>query len=439
VGIDLEDGGFIQFGYHLPSIGYYCMGGGIINGRSTCWESPTNIRDADARWFWEYFPVATGGDYYYQVGLEVFNGTWHTYSILPFHNQTTGWEFLLDGKYASSLEAPISVAKTPIYVSAEHVTTEFPARLGPVEFKDLRYLTPNGWKSVEALYASIGCGVNTPCNFPNPYGVMALGPNHIVAGSEINQSATNGKLLWASTFSSSTRVLTTTASLILSTGSTITATSSLASSLVIIAIVAVAYTNRKGLQPITKKLVSILSLPPPQPVEKTDSIQQRTDSKGATYSDIMDGIEEKPSGPVRPIGAKALLVLAILHVAVLALFMRSVFMIMEGHRLGTYASQVYLESLSGMILLLIFFVLMAFSISWLAAGIGLLIITRWGWKLTLVLAAIGIAYSLWSLRFGNWFSGILVLVVESVVIYCLTHQHVKAYFANTEASNNNSD
>ena len=268
---------------------------------------------------------------------------------------------------------------------------------------------------------------------------MALGPNHIVAGSEINQSATNGKLLWASTFSSSTRVLTTTASLILSTGSTITATSSLASSLVIIAIVAVAYTNRKGLQPITKKLVSILSLPPPQPVEKTDSIQQRTDSKGATYSDIMDGIEEKPSGPVRPIGAKALLVLAILHVAVLALFMRSVFMIMEGHRLGTYASQVYLESLSGMILLLIFFVLMAFSISWLAAGIGLLIITRWGWKLTLVLAAIGIAYSLWSLRFGNWFSGILVLVVESVVIYCLTHQHVKAYFANTEASNNNSD
>jgi len=153
----------------------------------------------------------------------------------------------------------------------------------------------------------------------------------------------------------------------------------------------------------------------------------------------MDGIEEKPSGPVRPIGAKALLVLAILHVAVLALFMRSVFMIMEGHRLGTYASQVYLESLSGMILLLIFFVLMAFSISWLAAGIGLLIITRWGWKLTLVLAAIGIAYSLWSLRFGNWFSGILVLVVESVVIYCLTHQHVKAYFANTEASNNNSD
>ena len=168
VGIDLEDGGFIQFGYHLPSIGYYCMGGGIINGRSTCWESPTNIRDADARWFWEYFPVATGGDYYYQVGLEVFNGTWHTYSILPFHNQTTGWEFLLDGKYASSLEAPISVAKTPIYVSAEHVTTEFPARLGPVEFKDLRYLTPNGWKSVEALYASIGCGVNTPCNFPNP-------------------------------------------------------------------------------------------------------------------------------------------------------------------------------------------------------------------------------------------------------------------------------
>jgi hypothetical protein len=437
--MNLEDGGFILFGYTLDAAGDYCYGGhAIINGRSTCWGSTTSVANGDARWFWEYYPVLTEPDYYYQLGPPMSagaNGTWHSYSIVPFHGRTSGWEFRLDGTYVSSLDGPTSASKNPIYVAADHLTTEAPARLGPVEFRDLRYLTSNGWKSVGALYALNGCGVNTPCNFPHPYGVVSLGPNHVLAGSGVNQTVSNKELLWPSTFSSSTVVLTTTAPPILSTGSTIMTMTDFAFGLIIIgAIVAVSYKNRKVLHSLTMKIVAFLTLPPVQSVEKT-SQQQADRSEEATRSDV--GWDEGRSYVKlrsQPTRVTALLVLAILHVAVLVYFMRSIFVTMETNRLGTYASQLYLETVSGTDLLLIFFVLLAFSISWAAAGYGLLIRTRWGWKLTLVLAAIGIAYSLLTLRMGNWLSGIIVLVVELVAICCLIPQQVKVFFANAEAS-----
>jgi hypothetical protein len=445
VGSNLEDGAFIQFGYSLDPTGYYYYGGHVaINGRSYRWGSATFVGMGDARWFWEYFPLGVDTDsYYYQLGPPMSagaNGTWHSYSIVPFHDRHgSGWEFRLDGEYVSSFGAPTSVSKNPIYVAAEHVTTEPPARLGPVEFRDLRFLTSNGWKSVEALYALNGCGEGTPCNFDNPYGVTALGPNHVAAGSWVNQTVSNKELLWPSTFSPSTVVLTTTASPILSTGSTIMIATGLVA---VAAIVAVAYKNRKGLQTltITKKIISFLSLPPVHSVEAESSKQQADRSEEATRSDTEwdEGITSVKLRS-RPTKVIALFVLAILHVAVLFLFMRSVFLVMEGHRLGTYASRLYLESLSGIVLFLIFCVLLAFSTSWMAAGLGLLLRTRWGWKLTLVLAAIGIAYSLWILWLGNWFSGILVLIVESLAVYCLTHQDVKTFFAKTRPEYEESD
>jgi hypothetical protein len=80
-------------------------------------------------------------------------------------------------------------------VVAEQVTTGPLRRLGPAEFRNMSYLTSDGWQPVQSLTAYVGCAVNTPCTMPNPYGVTSLGPNDIIAGSGVQKHA-NGEILW---------------------------------------------------------------------------------------------------------------------------------------------------------------------------------------------------------------------------------------------------
>ncbi len=121
------------------------------------------------------------------------NGTWHSYSIVPSSNG--GWGFLFDGKEVSNINFKPSSSESPVFVVAEQVTTVVLARLGPVEFRNISYLTTDGWHQTSSLTALVGCGLNTPCTLPDPFGILVSGPNYVIAGSYLEQHK-NGELLW---------------------------------------------------------------------------------------------------------------------------------------------------------------------------------------------------------------------------------------------------
>ena len=196
VGDNLNNSGFVQFGYEIESPGRYCVKGQVIGGTPECSRSDT-LTDADARWFWEYFPNLKGTDFYYGIGTfgsVGSNGTWHQYAITP--SAAGGWVFLLDGNSVDSIGFHWTHSKDRVYVVAEKVTTSTsPGPLGPVEFRNVAYLKGDGWHGVSQLYVLRGCGVSQDCGSSVPYGVQLKGPNYIVAGSGADLLKT-GSLLW---------------------------------------------------------------------------------------------------------------------------------------------------------------------------------------------------------------------------------------------------
>jgi len=183
VGDDLANGGFIQFGYSF-SPGRYCLQGEIVAGTvATCPGGSANIGLSDARWQWEYWPNENGDTNYLGIGPSNSagsNGTWHSYSILP--NTNDGWDFVLDGQRVASVSFTPSQSINAAYFVAEKVTSSNPETLGPVEFRNLAYLTSNGWQTAIQLYTVYDCGLSTICEVFNPYGLSLLGPNDVIAG-----------------------------------------------------------------------------------------------------------------------------------------------------------------------------------------------------------------------------------------------------------------
>jgi hypothetical protein len=211
VGDDLVGGGFVQFGYEINYPGYYCLRGSVVGGQSQCTGNSDTIGINDARWFWEYWPQATGNDYYWGDGPAssvCCEGSWHTYEIKS--NSEFGWDFVLDGQLVDSFipaigEGQVSIIMTnavasthPVYVIAEKVTSSSqPDNLGPVEFRNLGYFKINTWHHVSSLYASRNCSIINPtcAGINNPYGVSLNGPNDILAGSGQNE-VLDGTVLW---------------------------------------------------------------------------------------------------------------------------------------------------------------------------------------------------------------------------------------------------
>ncbi len=196
VGDNLDNAGFVQFGYQIESPGKYCVSGQVIGGAQECSRSDT-LTDADARWFWEYFPNLKGADFYFGIGAfgsVGSNGTWHQYTITP--SAAGGWAFLLDGNQVDGIGFHWTHSKARVYVVAEKVTSSTsPGLLGPVEFRNVGYLKDDGWRGVSQLYVLRGCGVSQNCGPSVPYGVQLKGPNYFVAGSGENLLET-GSLLW---------------------------------------------------------------------------------------------------------------------------------------------------------------------------------------------------------------------------------------------------
>jgi len=196
VGDNLDNAGFVQFGYQIESPGRYCVRGQVVGGAQECSRFDT-LTDADARWFWEYFPNLKGADFYYGIGTfgsVGSNGTWHQYTITP--SATGGWAFLLDGNQVDSIGFHWTHSKDRVYVVAEKVTSSTsPGPLGPVEFRNVAYLKDDGWHGVSQLYVLRGCGVSENCGPSVPYGVQLEGPNYIVAGSGMDLVKA-GSLLW---------------------------------------------------------------------------------------------------------------------------------------------------------------------------------------------------------------------------------------------------
>jgi hypothetical protein len=93
-----------------------------------------------------------------------------------------------------------------IYIEAEKVTPDSPFRnLGPVEFKNVEYLKAGSWHPVTSFLSSVVCqndennGIYQAC--VDPYGIAAVGPNEVVAGTGVAQTP-DMTLLWATANSS---------------------------------------------------------------------------------------------------------------------------------------------------------------------------------------------------------------------------------------------
>jgi len=195
VGDDLADGSFIQFGYSLEP-GTYCLKGASIGGKFTCLGSTELIQSDDARWQWQYWPNRFKSDYYYgigPVGSAGTNATWHLYTIVP--NPSKSWSIMFDGKTVSNSSFPVSQSTDPAFVVAEgSANPNASSTLGPVKFRQLSYFNGMTWDSVDSLVALSYCGISVAC-FANSYGAMAIGPNLLLAGSNVPISA-DGSLLW---------------------------------------------------------------------------------------------------------------------------------------------------------------------------------------------------------------------------------------------------
>jgi hypothetical protein len=199
VGDDLADGSFIQFGYSLEP-GTYCLNGASIGGKFTCSGSTELIQSDDARWQWQYWPNRFKPDYYYGIGPSGSagtNGTRHLYTIAP--NPSNSWSFMFDGKIVSNSSFPVSQSTDPAFVVAEgSANANESTMLGPVKFRQLSYFNGVRWNSVDSLVALSYCGTSVAC-FANSYGATAIGPNLLLAGSNVPRSA-DGSLLWTSRY-----------------------------------------------------------------------------------------------------------------------------------------------------------------------------------------------------------------------------------------------
>ncbi len=198
VGNNLADGSFVQFGYSIEP-GTYCLNGASIAGRHTCFDSSEQISDSDARWQWQYWPDHGGHDFYYQIGpagSAGANGTWHEYKIIP--GSDNSWAFEFDHMLVATSQVHAQVSVEPAYITAEKsaISPSLIGNLGPVEFGNLSYLTPDGWRPVDSLISFSNCG-QTPACSGNPYGIETLRQNLMIAGSGVSGSASNS-LLWTS-------------------------------------------------------------------------------------------------------------------------------------------------------------------------------------------------------------------------------------------------
>jgi len=197
IGDRLQAGAFIQFGYILLSAGSYCGNATMESGSVlSCGGRSLTVNGSQPAWFWTYFPGMNESKFDYGLGLSqvlASNGTWHLYSIHPSKLRT--WVLELDGQNIATLNVlPINSRDTPTLVAEKATQSATPGPLGPVEFRNLSYLEPDGWHSVKALYAIVNCGANPNC-IPIPYGVSLIGPNHIIAGTAVSQPP-DGSLLW---------------------------------------------------------------------------------------------------------------------------------------------------------------------------------------------------------------------------------------------------
>jgi hypothetical protein len=201
VGNNLADGSFVQFGYSIEP-GTYCLRGASIAGKYTCFGPSEQILDSDARWQWQYWPNREGHDFYYQIGpagSAGANGTWHEYKIVSSSNNS--WIFEFDHVPLSTLNVHAQISSDPAYIAAEKsaISSSLIENLGPVEFANLSYLTPSGWRPVDSLVSFANCGQSPPCA-ENPYGIESLRQNLIIAGSGLSRP-TSGSLLWTSGYS----------------------------------------------------------------------------------------------------------------------------------------------------------------------------------------------------------------------------------------------
>ncbi len=198
VGANLDDGGFIQFGYGLEP-GVHCLKGLTVLGQFTCSGPSELILDSDARWQWQYWPSILGADSYFEIGPAGSageNGTWHQYSIRP--NVKNGWSFLLDDKMVGNVSVPPSVTNDRAMTAAEKTTAEgFLGDLGPVEFRNLSYLTGTEWHKVESMVALNRCNSPPACDAVPNLGVTLASANDIIAGSRTEKHK-DGDLLWTS-------------------------------------------------------------------------------------------------------------------------------------------------------------------------------------------------------------------------------------------------
>jgi hypothetical protein len=168
-----------------------------------CSGSSETIGNNDARWFWQYWPNPNVTDFYFADGAANSagpNGQWHLYQIWP--NLANGWNFTLDGKTVWSFnDFHATKSRDAAFIVAEEVTTTLSTSgaLGPVEFRNLSYLTDYGWQYVASLRAISGRSVVPPEYGSMPYGVTVLGANHIIAGTG-EQLRQNGEPLWPQVF-----------------------------------------------------------------------------------------------------------------------------------------------------------------------------------------------------------------------------------------------
>jgi hypothetical protein len=207
VGDNLQNGAFIQFGYALSRPGQYCLYGETTGDQGKCLGSIDQVGFGDARWFWEYWPNPTVMDFYYAVGPANStgpDGSWHLYQASP--DPVNGWKFVLDGHIVWDFTIFQAVkSKDPAYMVAEEITGGpfTSGSLGPVEFRNLQYWNSKTWESVSSLRAISRCGnTDSSCELAVPYGVTALGPNDIIAGTG-EQLTRTGVLLWSLTLTPS--------------------------------------------------------------------------------------------------------------------------------------------------------------------------------------------------------------------------------------------
>jgi len=200
VGDVLADGSFVQFGYLIMPPGYYCLSAQVTASGTICSGTSDNIGFSDARWFWAYFPNAqVVNDWYYGFGTvnsAGSNGTWHLYSVQP--GPSGDWSFVMDGVTIYSSNFPSTSSTSPVHLVAEKASGSYLSQLGPVEFRGLAYLGNDTlWHATSSLNPIDGCGAtdNNACTVSTAYGVESVGPNDVLAGSNVS-TPSPGQLIW---------------------------------------------------------------------------------------------------------------------------------------------------------------------------------------------------------------------------------------------------